>query len=298
MNEVLLIVNPSAGNEEAGSLAGSVQEKLAVQYDQVTVKYTEKAGDATVFAREAAQKKVAAVFVMGGDGTVSEGINGLAEQEYRPDFGFIPLGTVNDLARVLGISLEPKEAIAQLEQLEKRMLDIGKVNEHYFSNVVAIGTIPEAVQEVDPQQKKRLGFLAYFLEGTKALQNNEAYTFELTIDEEQINQESILILVALNNSVGGFENLLPDAAPDDGFLHLIVLKGKTIVDKLTVIPKVFTGNAVKDDRILYRKFRTGTIGVKENKSVVANVDGDEGDALPLSVKILPKHLTVLVPKRV
>lgn len=296
MSEAVLIVNPSSGNEEAQNLAGAVEEKLAGNYDKVTVKFTEKSGDAAQFAKTAAEERVSAVFVMGGDGTVNEGINGLAEQEYRPDFSFIPLGTVNDLGRALGISMDPQEAIAQLDSLESKKLDIGKINDHYFANVVAIGTIPQAVQKVDAEQKTKLGPLAYFLEGAKTLSNSEAYTFEFELDEEKISQESTLILVALTNSVGGFESLLPQARIDDGYLHLLALKGNTIVDKLKIIPKIFTGEAIEDEKVVYRQFKTGTIKIEETQKLVANVDGDEGDALPLTLQVLPQHLNVLAPK--
>lgn len=297
MGEALLIVNPSSGDEKASALASVVEEKLKGLYNEVTIKYTEKGGDALTYAREAAQDHMEAVFVMGGDGTVSEAINGLAEQENRPDFSFIPMGTVNDLARALGISLNAEEAVRQLEQLEKKPLDIGKVNDHYFSNVVAIGTIPEAVQGVEPEQKTKLGPLAYFLEGTKALRDNAAYTFDMMIDGEHIKQESNLLLVALSNSVGGFESLLPDATTEDGYLHLVALKGKEVMNKLTIVPKIFTGEAVNDEKILYRKFKYGKIDTIENELIYSNVDGDEGDALPLEIKVLPQHLTVLVPRK-
>ena len=70
---------------------------------EVVVKHTEKGGDAAAFAKQAAEDHYDSVFVMGGDGTVNEGISSLAELDYRPTFGFFPLGTVNDLARALGI---------------------------------------------------------------------------------------------------------------------------------------------------------------------------------------------------
>lgn len=297
MREALLIVNPSSGTEQAGALSSVAEEKLAEMYDKVTIKYTEKGGDATAFAKAAAEQGTAAVFAMGGDGTVNEAISGLAEQENRPDFSFIPLGTVNDLARSLGIPMDPKEAIAQLNFLEEKKLDIGKVNNHYFANVVALGTIPTAVQEVDVEQKTKLGPLAYFLEGTKALTNNDAHTFNIVVDGEEITQDSMLMLIALTSSVGGFEKLLPKAEIDDGYLHLIALKGSAIMDKLNIIPKIFTGKAVDDEKILYRKFKMGSIEVQDSKELKANVDGDEGDTLPLTLRVLPQHLTVLVPKK-
>ncbi|WP_369676326.1 diacylglycerol/lipid kinase family protein, partial [Enterococcus faecium] len=98
------------------------------------------------------------VFVMGGDGTVNEGISGLAEEEYRPKFGFFPLGTVNDLARALKMPLDPEEAIQSLDLTKTKALDIGKVNnKNYFMNVIAIGTIPQAVNETSVEEKTKLG---------------------------------------------------------------------------------------------------------------------------------------------
>lgn len=296
MSKVLLIVNPSSGSESAPALASVVTEKLSAMYDSVVIKYTEKAGDAMRFAREAAQAHFDAVFAMGGDGTVSETVNGIAEQEFRPDFSFLPLGTVNDLARALGISLKPDEAIAQMDYLQKRKLDVGKVNGRYFIDAVSVGAIPEAVNQVEPEQKTRLGAFAYFLEGAKALSGNKAQVFELTIDGEEIVQESLLLVVALANSVGGFEKAIPHAQVDDGYLHLAALKGHTLLDKVKVLPKVLTGDALADDAILYRPFRSGTIRVRGEVPLVSNVDGDAGDNLPLEVSVLPQHITVLVPE--
>ena len=85
---------------------------------------------------------------MGGDGTVNEAVNGLASHDKRPNFGFFPLGTVNDLARALAIPLDPKKAIESFAVDHTRKIDIGQVNQDYFTNVVAIGMIPAAKNTV------------------------------------------------------------------------------------------------------------------------------------------------------
>ena len=64
-----------------------------------------------------------------------------------------PLGTVNDLARALNMPIDPEEAIQQFSIEHTKPLDIGKINDQYFMNVVAIGTIPEAINDVDPEKK-------------------------------------------------------------------------------------------------------------------------------------------------
>ncbi|WP_373850249.1 diacylglycerol kinase family protein [Jeotgalibaca porci] len=296
MGKVLLVVNPSSGQEAGKRYADSVAEALEKKYSEVVVKYTEKAGDATAFAKEAAQERYEAVFVMGGDGTVNEGVSGLAEEAYRPKFSFIPLGTVNDLGRSLGISMDPEEAISQLDRLVEKKLDVGKINNHYFIDVVAIGTIPEAVQAVEPEQKTKLGSFAYVLEGLKAVRDNKSYLFDMTIDGEKIQEESMAVLIALTNSVGGMETLLPNASYDDGKLHLIVLKGDHLVDKLGLLPKIFSGKAMDDRNVLYRAFEKGHFSVEDGDDLVTNVDGDPGDKLPLDITVLPQHLTVLVPE--
>lgn len=297
MTKAVLIVNPTSGGEKGKDYAELAQETLESMYDTVSVKETTKGGDAEQFAKVAARERVEAVFVMGGDGTVNEGICGLAEEEYRPKFGIIPLGTINDVGRALGIPLNPEAAIRMLPKAITKELDIGKVNDSYFIDAIAIGKIPEAVKDVGIEQKTRLGALAYFVEGAKALNDSQSYPFKLTLDDEVIEQESILLLIALTNSVGGFEKMLPQAKIDDGYLHLIVLKGSTLMDKVKLIPKVLQGNTADANETLYRKFKYGKITVTdEDMEVISNIDGDEGDKLPLELQILPRHITIFVPE--
>lgn len=297
MTKVVLIVNPSSGGEKGKEYTELALEILESMYDEVVLKETAKGGDAEEFAETAAKERVAAVIVMGGDGTVNECISGLAEAVYRPKLGIIPLGTVNDLGRAVGIPLDPEAAIRMLPNAITKKLDVGKVNDSYFIDVIAIGKIPEAVKNVGADQKTRLGSLAYFIEGAKAFSDGQSYTFKFELDgDESYEQESSLVLVALTNSVGGFKNMLPHAEIDDGYLHLVVLKGKTLMDKLKLVPKVISGNASDANETLYKNFKMGKISVSEgDNQVVSNIDGDEGAKLPLNIQILPSHITIFVP---
>ena len=101
------MVNPSSGGEQAKEFEQLAIAKLESVFDEVS-SCIQKAGDENP---RSATEGYHSVFVMGGDGTVNEGISGIAEQEHRPNFGFFPLGTVNDLARSIRIPLEPEEAI-------------------------------------------------------------------------------------------------------------------------------------------------------------------------------------------
>src|SRR5690606_31542122 len=143
----------------------SVEKTLKEMGYIVDTRETEKQRDATLFAREACEEKYDFVVAMGGDGTINEAVSGLAEQPHQPLFSLIPLGTVNDFARALGISLDPEEAILALKKGTEKAVDIAKVGDMYFMNILAIGDVAESTSAVTPEQKTNLGALAYFIEG-------------------------------------------------------------------------------------------------------------------------------------
>lgn len=292
MKKALLVVNPSAGGEKAQEFQKAAVEKLESYFDEVEVKETKKGGDARDFARAAAQDKLDSVFVMGGDGTVNEGISGLAEQDYRPKFGFFPLGTVNDLARALNMPINPKEAIEALDFEQTKSLDIGKINDRYFMNVVAVGSIPEAVRDVSVEEKTKFGKMAYLISGLKKIAQNETYNFELDVDGDHISVESTTLLIGLTNSIGGHENFLPDAKVDDGLLRLVYLKDTNMLESFQAVPNLAQGVTESNQNLGYRTFNKAHIALKNSQSLGTNVDGDEGDDLPIDITILPSHLTV------
>lgn len=292
MKKAVLIINPSSGNEEAKNYETQAREKLAQFFDEVEVKETAEGGDATKFARKAAEEKVDSVFAMGGDGTVNEAISGLAEQSYRPTFGFFPLGTVNDLARSLNISMDPQEAIESFDIEQKTSLDIGKVNDEYFMNIVSVGSIPEAISDVDVEEKTKFGKLAYFVNGVKEVFNDENYHFTLEIDGERTEIESSAVVIVLTRTIGGFTHIVPEAKNNDGNLYLLYLKDQSITDRLKSVPDIIKGVDQSTDTIGYTPFKEGRLTVKEETELRPSVDGDEGPELPLTIKVLPQHLDI------
>ena len=293
MKKVLLVVNPSSGGEKGKELAPVAEARLKEFFDEVDVKETEKMGDAANFVAEAAKDNYHSVFVMGGDGTVNEGISGLAEKDYKPKFGFFPLGTVNDLARALNIPMDPEEAISQFDPTSSKALDIGKINDKYFMNVVAVGTIPEAINDVESEDKTNLGKLAYFVSGLKHIVSNKNYNFRLTLDGKQKNITSSTLLVGSTNSIGGFEHILPEAKVNDGLLHLIYIKDSNLIETITSLPDMLRGVDESTSHVEYVQFSKGRIEIiDEGNNLNVNVDGDEGDSLPITIEILPSHIDV------
>ncbi|KXA69748.1 MULTISPECIES: diacylglycerol/lipid kinase family protein [Megasphaera] len=292
----MLIINPTAGRERAKYHKENLRRQLENMFDDVELRETEKAGDATLWAKEAALIGFDAVFSMGGDGTLNETINGLAQANKPIDFGFIPLGTINDLARALNIPLHPEVAIDMLPRCKTVKVDIAKANDRYFINTIATGIMPEAVGHVSIEQKTRLGPLAYFLTGIKAMQAHETSLFKITTPEGSSIYRSPLIVAMLTNSVGSFRNLAPQARVDDGKIWLGIFKDFNYLDLLKVIPEFLSGQPLTSELMTLKALEEVRIELVGDHPLSTNMDGDSGPAFPLDIKVLPSFLSVYVPE--
>jgi YegS/Rv2252/BmrU family lipid kinase len=293
--KALVIVNPSSGREKAKGYSEEVVRILKQQYESVDVRSTEKAGDATAFASEGVEDGYEAIIAMGGDGTVHEAVNGIAKHQERPHFGLIPMGTVNDLARVLGIPLDPEEAIRVLEDSVVMAVDIGKVNDRYFSNAIGIGSIPESIHDVSSEEKSRLGALAYYIAGAKRMADPERMEVTLEFDGYEWTGDISTIAVSLSGSLAGIRGIVPEANIQDGKLHILVVKDFGILDTLKMAPGILRGTITESDNVVYIQTEKIRIDAK-GRELHANVDGEEGPLLPLEVEILPGYLEVLVSR--
>lgn len=291
----LIIVNPTSGHERAPRYVPLLQSVLEKRFETVTVRYTEKAGDATEFAREAALQNHD-IICMGGDGTINEVINGMVPVNSESTFGFIPFGTVNDLARALHIPRSPKGAIRMLETAKKSRIDVGKVNDRYFINVVAAGLISEAVSEVSIKQKTLFGSLAYFMKGFTVLNKQKSYHF--TIEDENgtvIKISSPLVAAMLTDSAGSFRNLIPPEDRNKGVIKFCLFHDFEWLYALKQAPKLLAGIQMGSDFVTVVTFKKAHISIEENESISTNVDGDKGPSFPIDLEILPGRLPVFVP---
>lgn len=294
--QAMIIINPSAGKEDALEYISQAEEILQNNGYMVTVNETAKDGDATRFCTTACQEGYELVVSIGGDGTLHEVINGLIDQEHRPQLGIVPLGTVNDFARALQVPLDPGQAIAALTSSRIQPVDAGRLNDRLFGNVVAAGSLAETLSGVSSDDKSRLGAFAYFKEGFKELAGSGKRAHSLTIqyDGGIWEGESPLFVAALTNSVGGFEKLAPGAQVDDGLLHCFIIKDLNIFNTLTVSISLLLGNLKDHKDVIY--FTASHVTVSSPAPVRTNVDGEEGPALPIRLSTLPRYVQVIVPE--
>ena len=151
-------MNPAAGRRRRFAEAMSAWSAAG---RTTAVVETQRRGDAERLARDAAASGVGLVLVGGGDGTVNEVINGLADSSRPPTLGVLPLGTANVLARELGLPLGPAAAATALATARSREVHLGLVNGRRFAMMAGVGFDAQVVAAVDPEAKRRFGRLAY-----------------------------------------------------------------------------------------------------------------------------------------
>lgn len=295
MTKAMIVMNPSSGHEQADSYVDDLKNKVTDWFDNVQVRVSQKEGEVFHFAEEAGRHSFDALFVIGGDGTVHQAINAIAPYPDRPCLGIIPTGTVNNFARALGISKAPEEAIAQMSFTQMRNVDVGKVNDTYFVSTVAAGSIPQSVQQVDAAAKTKFGPFAYLFEGAKALNDDSAPRFELTLDDKPLAEQFSMILVAVTHSVAGIETFFPSARPDDGKLHFMGLRETSTLEKLSLVPEIFKADQEDSEHLVIASFEKGHLTAPTDDSLVCTIDGETGPRFPIDVSVLPRFLRVFSP---
>lgn len=284
-----IIYNPTSGREAFKKEMANVLMRFEQAGYETSTHATTGENDATKAAEIAVERRFDLIVIAGGDGTINEVIRGVAEKEYRPQIGIIPAGTTNDFARALELPREVHKAVdIILEENNVKALDIGKVNGHIFVNIAGGGDLTELTYDVPSKLKAAIGQMAYYIKGIEKLPSLRPVSTVIEYDDEVIEEDIMLFLIANTNSVGGFEKLAPDAAIDDGYFDLIILKKTNLAEFLRIASLGMRGNHIGDKNIIYKQAKRIKITPKEK--MLLNIDGEYGGMLPGEFINLQQHI--------
>ena len=287
MKKAMLIINPTSGGEKALDYKEKLENKAKEYFEYVETKITEKAKDATAFAEEASKENYEAVIVFGGDGTVNEVISGIAEKDYIPKLGIIPGGTGNLITKLLEISQDIDEAIEQLDFNKTNAIDIGKANKSYFGYIFSVGSLPEAIHNVEIGDKTKYGVLAYAINTIKSVIKDEVFNIKIETENGSYEGEASQVLVLLSNYYADKKIFEENK---DGYANILILKNASIISKISLIPDLLKGDIVENDNIEYIKAKDITIS--SDTKLESDIDGDQSDDLPVKITVLGNHIEI------
>ena len=219
----LIIYNQNAGQNETTKNLEIIVSILAPHIPEITLRKTIKKGEGEEICRDQGET-VDLVCILGGDGTVHECINGLADLKTPPEIAILPGGTCNDFSRSLGIPQNIKFAAEAIIEAAKVKVDIARVNDRWFANFLGIGLITETSKNINENLKEVFGKISYFISALQTLNTIEPFHFKLTSDDKVIEDEGVMILIANGRFIGTSELPSPNISISDGKLDIFVLK--------------------------------------------------------------------------
>ncbi|MCG3086391.1 diacylglycerol kinase [Sporosarcina cyprini] len=294
MKRARIIYNPTAGREVFRKHLAEVLERLEQAGYETSAHATTCEGDATEAAKHAVERGFDLIIASGGDGTLNEVVAGVSSYEKRPKIGLIPTGTTNDFARALRIPRDIDAALDIIIEGKSIPVDVGLMNgNRYFINIAGGGRLTELTYEVPSRLKTMLGQLAYYLKGIEMLPSIHSSPVRIEYDGEVFDEEAMLFLVGLTNSVGGFEKLAPQSSINDGKFTLLILKKCNIAEFIRVVSLALRGEHLDDPLVISTSAER--IKVTSDEEVLLNLDGEYGGTLPATFENLYRHIEMFAP---
>ena len=287
-----IVVNPASGKDEPIlNTFNDVFSQHGVEWD---ISLTKKYGDATEFARQAAESgDYDLVGGYGGDGTQHEIANGVMGTAVP--MGVLPGGTGNGFGTELGIPNQLRPAVELLCSNNRlRQIDVAQIGDDAHEPMVFIqrlytGIEPES--QTSREDKDRYGTFAYVRSGLQKARQLQNVAYRLTIDGQTITEDGIKCYVVNSAMAGTGISLDPSFAIDDGLLDVFI------------VGRSFDQLASAGDRLLHLRTRQAGLHVWHGREITIDAatdqpvwtDGEYYGRTLVSIKVLPGALNVVVP---
>jgi len=217
--------------------------------------------------------------VAGGDGSLHLAVTRLRARGELPErpIGLVPLGTGNDLARAIGLPLDPEQAARLVLEGEPGPMDLlvddaGGV----VVNAVHLGVGADAAQAAG-RLKPRLGLLAYPLGALAAGVRASGWRLRVEVDGVVLadgHRRSLMVGIGNGPGIGGGTRLLPDALPHDGLLDVLVSYATGPFARVRYGAALAAGTHLTDRDVRSARGRSVTV---RGEAVGVNADGELGE---------------------
>lgn len=292
----IIISNPKTGRYATRRLPPieEICAHLRARDLEIELINTSGPGDATRIAATAARNGVSDVIVAGGDGTINEALQGLVGGHSR--LSILPRGTANVLARELGLPIDCGRAAEIIVQSKSRRIHVGRAIDEtsgagrYFVLMAGIGLDASVVRRVHPGLKKRFGKGAFWFSGLSHLADWKPKPFEIEVDGKTF--VATFATIGKAASYGGDLTVTPRAQLDQPDFEICIITSQSRVRYLQLLSYAMR-SGVPGDRPGVHFLRAAQARATGESSV--QVDGELIGKLPMTFKIAPETIEVIVP---
>lgn len=251
---------------------------------------TARAGDAEQLARQAAADGYHQIVAAGGDGTIHEVVNGLADSDAA--LGLMPMGTMNVFATEIGLPSNDLERCWEIIRAERtRLIDLPTANRKHFVQLAGVGLDAQVVKETSGTFKRNFGPLSYLISAAQIARRRPPRL--LIESEDAMTEEGSFVLVGNGRFYGGPFPFFKRAVIDDGLLDVVVFKQSGYLDLLKYLQNVIFTSAITTREVEY--FQTRRLRVSSREEVPVELDGELADGCPVEFTMRTRWLKVLAP---
>ncbi len=291
--KIQVVINPGSGQPKPIlHTLNQVFRPAGVEWD---ISLTQEAGDAESFARQAVESGVDVVAAFGGNGTVMEVARGVMGSNVP--MAILPGGTANLMSVELNIPKDLSKAaeIAANQESPLRSIDVGEIGGTYFLLRVGLGIAAQKVELADRELKDRYGIMAYSIAAMKAMKDAKQVRYRFILDGEEFEAEGITCLIdnAGNFGVSGI-TASKEISVFDGYLDVMLVRDRSFRAFVDVGKSIAT-SIPDSDTVFHWRAREIYIETAPIQSI--QVDGEIGWQTPVSIKVIPAAVHVLIGER-
>lgn len=296
MPAIEVIINAGSGSVLAGETERSLRQRFIAHGVKANVHLAETGGEIVRLAAEAADGEAEIIVAGGGDGTISA----VANEVFRAGktLGVLPLGTLNNFSKDLGIPQILEGAIKVIAKRNVESIDLAEVNGRSFINNSSIGLYPRMVRQREEQQRLGYGkWRAALWSWLRIFRISPFLKVAIMLDGKEFERKTPFVFVGNNEYEMDLYNIGRRPKLNEGKLSLYFLHrggrwGVTVLVFRTVFQRLKQWRdfeAVSTEEI--------TINTRKKRVLVA-FDGEIAVMeSPLRYRILPNALNVLVPEK-
>lgn len=300
------IVNPVAGGGRATTLWPDLEPRLRAASTSFSERWTTGPGTGEQLTRNALRDEIERVVAVGGDGTLSEVVNGFFDGDAainpKAVLTHIPCGSGSDFRRTLGVPVG-LPAANQLTSDRIDRLDLirvecsqenGEMTSRDVINVASWGLSGAVVRRTSKSDRVLPPRLHYLAGALRALTTNRPAPVELTLDGNPLGPSALRLgAVANGHTFAAGLPIAPRATPHDGLFDLTLLHDVSVPVLLRHVHRFYRGSHTTLSCVSTHRGRTLTVEpLEQSRSVWMEGDGEVLGCLPATFEMVPEAIRV------
>lgn len=271
----VFIINPASGKTDYDKIKENIIKTL--ENAEYEIYETKAPKEATEIASRFKNEENTVVYSVGGDGTLNEVVNGIAEGKCK--LGIIPTGSGNDFYRTL------KEA-----QTENVRLDLGKVSGRYFINIASVGMDAETCNNANKIKSKIKLHSSYYLALIHTFLTFKSKSLKLKIDKNVYAGDYIIAAICNGKYYGGGFKIAPVASFDDNQFDIYLVSKAGKLKLIKILLALLKSEHEKYNEV--RKYTGKNITITSENNLIVNIDGEITISKNIEIEMIEDALII------